>query len=106
MPNLKIQFTLNTNDAPEILGMLPIWALNHEFFHLPLKDALAEQYGMPLYEISGGTLDANGVYRYPGDKPLKPLIRIDRGDETFYQYDYAIVAILSPGSDAYITRMD
>jgi hypothetical protein len=98
-------FALNT-PHPEELGMLPIWAINRDYIDLPLKDALEIQYGFPLCEISGGTLTPDGAYRYPGEPPLEPLIRIDRGKERFYQYPHAIVALIDSTGKHFITRMD
>lgn len=101
-----IRMTLNSSPFPEELGFLPMWAMNPTFRDLSLRDALEQQYGLPLYEISGGTLDKDGTYRYPGDPPLAPLIRIDRGDEVFYQYPHAIVVIVDAQGGIFATRMD
>lgn len=95
------------HDPMEVLGIPPHWALNPEFFHLPLKEALEIQYGFgSLIEIEGGSVTADGTYLYPGDPPLKPLIEIGRGDETYYQYDYAIIAIVQKSGETFVTRMD
>lgn len=87
------------------LGYLPGWVLNKEYFHLPLKEAMDTQYPFGLYETPGATLDEQECFVYPGDPSLHPLIRIERGDEVFLQYEHALVAFKGPSS-TFITRMD
>lgn len=87
------------------LGMLPGWVMNPDYDGIPLRQALDEQYGFGLHEMIGGEVDASGIYRYPEDPDLYPLLEIKRGEETFYQYPYAIVAIRGP-EGVFVTRMD
>lgn len=70
-----------------------------------LKDYLEGRHGFPLHEMSGGSVDADGVYSYPEDAALKPLVKVEFESCTFYQYFYGILAIVSP-EGTYITRMD
>jgi len=106
--SLNHQVLSQYEEPMEVLGFPPHWALNQEFFHMPLKEALETQYGFGrLIEIEGGSVDlVNGHYLYPGDDRLKPLIKIERGDETYYQYDYAIIAIVQKSGETFVTRMD
>ena len=51
------------------------------------------------------------IYRYKdidgGEDPdLYPLAKIERGDETFYQYQYGLVAIVQKDGSSFCTRMD
>ena len=95
------------HDPMDVLGLPPHWALNPFFFHMPLKEALEIQYGFgSLIEMNGGTVTDEGTYLYPDDPPLEPLIKIERGDETYYQYDYAIIAIVQKSGETFVTRMD
>jgi hypothetical protein len=72
----------------------------------PCRVQMERRYRFPLYEIEGGTVDAQGVYHYPGDDPLPPLMSCDLRDETVHIYQHAIVAIRDPKGQWYVTRMD
>jgi len=87
------------------LGYVPSWAGNIEYKDLPLKDALEIQY-QPLYEIKGGIVDENGIYKFPGDPELYPLIKLTRNDEILYQYIFGMVSIVQEDGSSYVTRMD
>ena len=88
------------------LGTLLSWVLNGNYCKKPLKEALNDQYGFGLFEMTGGTITKDGVHQYPEDQDLYPLIKIKRLNETFYQYLYAIVAIVQEDRSSFIIRMD
>lgn len=88
------------------LGFLPEWVINSEYFDKPLVKALDEQYGYGLYESSSGSVTEDGIFQYPNDPDMYPLIKIQRGDETFYQYLYGMVSIVQKDGSSYITRLD
>jgi hypothetical protein len=88
-----------------VIGWIPGWVFNAEFYDAPVKDALTEQYGFGELNSMNGKLDEDGVYTYPEDPDLYPLIKMTRGDETVFQYPYGIVAIRNADGD-FITRMD
>jgi hypothetical protein len=91
----------------EWLGFLPGWVINPAHQAEPLAEALKNQYGFgPLTEMKGGYVDEAGVYHYPDDEDLYPLVAIERGWEMFYQYPYAIVAIRAGTGETFVTRMD
>ncbi len=91
----------------ESLGLLPSFAANEQFKDIPLKEALHAAYGFGLFEMHGGIVSEEGIYKYPEDPELIPLAKIERDDEYFYQYKYGIVAIKSRDSDKYfVTRLD
>lgn len=98
---------IGNSELIESLGPLPLWVLNPEFFPLSLREALETQYGFgSLIPIEGGTVTSDFTFIYPGDPPLLPLIVIQRGDETFIQYQYAIVALLEKSGSVFVSRMD
>jgi hypothetical protein len=68
-------------------------------------DAMAEAYGFYMGDMEGGTVDAEGVYQYPDDPPLYPLVRWKLDDVTVYMYQYAIVAVQDKDTTI-VTRMD
>jgi len=69
-------------------------------------DAMAEAYGFYMGDMEGGTVDAEGVYQYPDDPPLYPLVRWKLDDDvTVYMYQFAIVAVQDKDTTI-ITRMD
>lgn len=102
----QIEVVLYGNTQPEELGLLPYWVLNDAYFHLPLREAMEDQYQFPLYEIDGGEVDADGTFYYPDDPPLHPLIRIERLGEVFLQYHYGMVAFIDKDGQSFVTRMD
>ena len=104
-PSKKFE-NLNKSDLMMSLGYIPGWVVNQEFFEKPLKEALDLQYGFGMFEMTGGEVTEDGVYKYPQDPDLYPLIKITRGEETLYQYQYGIVAIVQKDGSAFVTRMD
>lgn len=95
-------------DLLEACGLLPIFAMDPEHIHLPLREAMETQYGFgPLSEIKGSTITDTYTYEYPEDPPLYPYVIITRGDEVFVQYPYGIVAFIDQQTgDTFVTRMD
>ena len=95
----------------EACGFLPLWAVHHELFNMPVKDAMEYAYrkqaGVPeLFPMTGGQVDENGVYHYPEDPDLNPLMKIERMDETMWIYPYGIVCFENFDDSTFITRMD
>ena len=69
-------------------------------------DAMAEVYGFYMGDMEGGSVDAEGVYSYPDDPPLYPLVRWKLDDDvTVYMYQFAIVAV-KDGNETIIARLD
>jgi len=98
---------MSLNEIKETLGMLPFWVVNPNHFDLSLKEALTLQYGFGgLYQSTGQTITKDGVYQYPEDPDLYPLIKIERGESTFYQYQYGLIAIVQKDGSSFCTRMD
>ena len=84
------------------------WAINPTYKYSSFKDAILQQY---LYRADfgmGGTIDHNGVYKYPEDPPLWPLLKIARNDDVLYFYENYIIAMkdIHQKSGFYITRVD
>jgi len=97
---------LSQEEIFDTLGALPHWAINPDYLDVPLKEALDKQYNFGLYESSGQTITKEGIYQYPEDPDLYPLIKIQRKDEIFYQYRYAIIAIVQKDGSWFASRMD
>ena len=95
----------------EALGIVPSFvayaAVEHtEATARAILDAMAEAYGFYMGDMEGGTVDAEGVYQYPDDPPLYPLVRWKLDDDvTVYMYQFAIVAVQDK-DNTIITRMD
>lgn len=89
-----------------ICGILPDWAANQDFEELDAYRAFEKQYSFPIYTIDKGTIDDNGVYHYPEDPDLYPLIKMIRGDEVLYFYEHAIVGIVHRDNSRTVIRMD
>ena len=68
--------------------------------------AVCDEYQFYMGPMEGGTIDADGVYEYPEDPPLYPLVSWGVGEGiTIYMYQYAIVGV-TEGDTTLITRMD
>ena len=84
------------------------WALNPSYVKSPFKTAVLDQYLYGANFCMGGIIDHNGVYRYPGDPPLNPLLKITRNDDILYFYEADIIAMKDANQEGgyYITRVD
>ena len=98
------------NYIMESLGFLPDWVINEEYFDKDLRTALDEQYCCGLYDTKFASIDSNGTYKYKdndGEDPdLYPMIKIVRGNETFYQYKYGLIGIVQKDGSSFCGRMD
>jgi hypothetical protein len=73
-----------------------------------LEDNLVKSYHFFAgWFDSGVEVSDNGVYSYPEDPDLYPLVSLHRGDQTLHIYQYGIIAVRSDsGADYKVTRMD
>ncbi len=118
----------------EMLGLLLPWAFEGMTQGQTVKAALIERYGHFYFgPMEGGKIDETGVYRYPGDPLLQPLVVMhvvydddhkrmsDDGDmligEIVFFYHYGMVGTVqilekggatafNPDNPQWITRMD
>ena len=92
----------------EICGILPFWITQETDDSLSMLDIFNKEYSFGVHEMTGGEVNIEtGEYTYPEDPPLYPLIKVTRGNETMYQYEYAIVAIVNNDSgETFVTRLD
>ena len=74
-----------------------------------VMDLMNECYGFGLGDYNmldgGGAIDKDGVYTYPDDEPLSPLVKFDMEYSTVYIYQYALVAV-DDGNTQVMQRMD
>ena len=91
----------------EECGILMTWAAHREPDQ-SIKEGLLSMYQYGVHEMTGGTIDEEGIYSYPEDPPLAPLLSISEQStgEIVYVYPYGIVAFTHPDEDTYVTRMD
>jgi len=65
-----------------------------------------KHYGFPIHEMDG-EITMSGVYEYPNDPPMPPLIAVKSQTEIMRQYEHAIVSIVNlDTNETFITRMD
>ena len=92
---------------PEELGMIPIFVRDGNVVEDGFKAGLDKGYGFPLNEMTGGHVTSEGKYVFRGDPDLYPLAKYETEKEVCYQYDYAIIAIVSKATgNLFVTRMD
>jgi hypothetical protein len=85
----------------QICGFIPGWIQDSYFGALEdgakgaFERVLEHYYGhfMPSASMTG-TVTKDGVYKYPEDPDLYPLVSFEGEAETLYQYDFGIVAIV------------
>ena len=86
-------------------GYLLGWACNYATLVVQaasLKEAMDAQYGFGLHEMTGGKITEGGIYKYPEDPDMYPLVKVQTGEEYMYIYQHAIIAF----NDGFVTRMD
>lgn len=91
----------------DLAGFLPGWAANPDYMDKPIREAMDIQYdfGLHQFDPDKSSVDERGVYRYPGDPDMSPVLKITRGDEVMYVYEYGIVAFVND-AETFVTRMD
>ena len=109
------KLTLTNEQLPRVsglLGPLPAWIEQTPETH-NIKESLQAYYGLPLFSMSGGTLEAtpdnphtNGTYSYPGDPTLNAIYTAFRENETVHVFEYGIVGIIYANGDTDVFRMD
>ena len=74
-----------------------------------ILECIKAQYGFPVVPMEGGEVGADGVYRFPEDPPLHPIMSCTYADwdshVQFLVYQHAIVAIRTEGATL-VTRLD
>lgn len=83
------------------------WAYIAFMKNRSMKDVINEHYGYPTHEFKGGELLTNGIYKYPEDPDLYPIISYDIGDEVIFYYEHEMLGIYNKVTDErYVTRVD
>jgi len=58
-----------------------------------MEEALL-RYGFGMGEMTGGVVEEDGTYKYPGDPDLYPLTRCKANDTVIFIYSYGIIAFV------------
>jgi hypothetical protein len=94
-------------------GLIPLFAVEafmqgHETTEAMFK-AMTKTYGFGSYPMDGGTVDPEtGVYSYPEDPDLAPLVKLELPENpvTVYVYQHAILSLVADGQETIVCRMD
>jgi hypothetical protein len=71
------------------------------------KEGIENNYAFfSRWQVGGFEVDEDGTYKFPEDKPLKPLVTIEGDGEVMYIYEYAIVVIVDKDGNKMYTRVD
>lgn len=94
----------------EALGMLPFFAhAAHKKSPRTPKEALdlmGREYRFPFAEDIGATIDNAGIWQYPGDPPLHPVMTCKiNATVRVHIYPHSLVAVVGP-KKTLTTRMD
>lgn len=95
-------------DLLESLGILPHWATNKKDDE-GFAEAFERQYPFWCGRTDSGKtyITEEGIYQYPEDPDLAPILMLHSDDEVVYFYRYALVAIVNKlNDDVFVTRMD
>ena len=99
----------------EQCGLLPTFffsvankaALDHKDLTLEAAwQGMDDEYGFGLYKMTGSTVTPQGVWQYPEDPDLYPLVSMKDGDVELLVYDYGLVAMRDKSGMTLCTRMD
>ncbi len=84
------------------------WALNPSFTKTSFKASILQQYLYGSNWCMKGTIDHNGIYYFPEDPPLHPMLSISKNNDCLYFYEHDIIALKDDKqpSGFYITRVD
>jgi len=96
---------LSEDEILDRAGLITDFVYNSMFLHLPLLDAIKEQYG-PIPNMAGEILENDHFRSLNDNKDYIPHMKMYRRDESLILYEYAIVAIISKGETKLITRLD
>lgn len=94
---------LKPEDLAESCGYIPFFL--HAQDERDAKTQMVERYGFGSFPSSGGTVDSRGVYSYPEDPDLYPVMETSLRGEIVRIYPYAFVSITND-KGTYMTRMD
>lgn len=97
--DVKDQSFYNNN-----IGFVIDWLQNND--HLRAIDIFKLEYPFGVLEMSGGVLNEDGTYKYPGDPTLYPIAKTIRNKEIIYHYQYGIVGVVMEDKRTFMTRMD
>ena len=88
-------------------GYLIPWALDENCNRMTIKQCYEHFYKFGMNNTPGTEVDKEtGVWKYPGDPDLYPIMRMTRGDEVIYFYQHALVAWFDKDNVLFATRMD
>jgi hypothetical protein len=71
-----------------------------------LAQGMLDAYGFGSPPMTGGVVKEDGVYSYPEDPDLHPLVKLVTERGTVYVYQYGIVSILETNKPTIVYRMD
>lgn len=107
-PTLNPNFVPETERLIEACGFLPTMMIESQNPDSSLKAALEENYPFGANWNSDGVIDEQGVYHYPKDEPLPPIMSITNKltDDVAYIYQYGIVAARNEKGEYVTGRFD
>lgn len=107
-PTLNPDFVPEAERLIEACGFLPTMMIESQNPDSSLKAALEENYPFGANWNSDGVIDEQGVYRYPEDEPLSPIMSITNKltDDVAYIYQYGIVAARNEKGEYVTGRFD
>lgn len=100
----------------ELAGLIPHWAATYHHTCGTLREYFERCYTFGLSYHDGGAVvldqlgNGDGVYNYPEDPPLYPIMKIETGDAICYVYEYGLISFIEKQDDGsfkqFHTRMD
>lgn len=92
----------------EACGLLTPWIIEGiENKEHDMWKHLEDSYGFGMFEIEQVKISDEGIWSYPGDEDLHPLMTFEGNNINVHIYEYGMVAIKESNSNDFkCTRMD
>lgn len=99
-----------TENLIEAAGIIPEWIFQGYLLgETDMYESINTRYGFPMCDMSGGTVNNSdeGIYKYPGDPELHPIVRWENDKQVVFMYQYAIMSFIDKATqEVRVTRVD
>ena len=105
-PLEKYAGVISQRDIISMCGFIPEWVAYEDNQDLSFMEVFKKEYQFGFLGDLNATITKDGVWKYEGDPDLYPLIKIEKENETMYQYNYGLVSVVNKDGTTHTIRMD
>lgn len=91
-------------------GVIPEWIMEGYLLgETDMYQAIYDRYGFPMCDMTGGAVNNSdeGIYKYPGDPELHPIVRWESDTQVAFMYEHAIMSFVDKATQVVrVTRVD